>query len=142
MTKGNILDSEAEALVNPVNCMGVMGKGLALQFREAYPEMFQDYRRVCLEHHLEPGLLHFFKADKWIVNFPTKMFWSRPSELRFIKLGLQTLTEQVVIRQIKSIAIPPLGCGLGGLKWTRVLPMIEAFMSPLDVETLIYAPEN
>lgn len=137
IVKGNIFQSEAEVLVNPVNCDGVMGAGLALQFKRAYPEMFLDY----LRQDLEPGKLHCFQADRLIINFPTKVHWRDLSRIEYIRSGLVALAFEIGQRGIKSIAIPPLGCGLGGLKWTEVGPMIEQMLGELPVEIFIYAPE-
>jgi O-acetyl-ADP-ribose deacetylase (regulator of RNase III) len=141
--KGNILDSMAHALVNPVNCGGIMGKGLALQFRRTYPRMYQDYQRVCLAGLLQPGSLHVFPVGaRYIINFPTKIHWSGKSKLEFIDAGLQTLVEEILLRDIHSIAVPPLGCGLGGLMWKDVFPLIKKYLGPLPTEVQVYAPET
>jgi O-acetyl-ADP-ribose deacetylase (regulator of RNase III) len=141
--KGDILNSTAEALVNPVNCVGIMGKGLALQFRRTYPRMYQDYQRVCVAGLLEPGSLHVFPVGaRYIINFPTKIHWSGKSKLTFIEVGLQALVEEILLRDIQSVAVPPLGCGLGGLQWQDVYPLIRKYFTPLPhVEVQVYAPE-
>lgn len=119
--KGNLLESEAEALVNTVNIVGVMGKGIALQFKEAFPENFRVYHNVCRKKELKIGDMLIVKdsnltsGPKLIVNFPTKTHWRLPSEYSYIEQGLQSLRREIVSRQIRSIAIPPLGSHNGGL---------------------------
>jgi O-acetyl-ADP-ribose deacetylase (regulator of RNase III) len=141
--KGDILNSTAEALVNPVNCVGIMGRGLALQFRRAYPRMYQDYQRVCVAGLLEPGALHVFPVGtRCIISFPTKIHWSGKSKLKFIDAGLQALVEEILLRDIHSIAVPPLGCGLGGLMWKDVFPLIKKYLGSLPIEVQVYAPET
>lgn len=129
---GNILHSGADALVNPVNCVGVMGKGLALQFKRAFPENFDSYRASCASGHLVPGKLCVQEyprdgaSPRFIVNLPTKRHWKDKSLLEDVKVGLDALVRFVVIEEVKSVAIPPLGCGLGGLAWPDVRALIEA----------------
>lgn len=142
---GNILEAKAEALVNPVNCVGVMGKGLAWQFRLAYPEMYERYRGFCQNDLLEPGIIHIYatttKIPRFIFNFPTKVNWRDKSRIDWIEEGLEALIETCQHMEVDSIAIPPLGCGLGGLDWKDVKPLIEeAFTELPDVQVLLYEP--
>jgi O-acetyl-ADP-ribose deacetylase (regulator of RNase III) len=148
--RGNILNAEADALVNTVNCVGVMGKGVALQFKQAYPENFRQYERACRANEVQPGrMLTVPIADllrpkpKFIINFPTKRHWKGKSRLEDIETGLEALAEEVRSLAITSIAIPPLGCGNGGLDWAQVKPRIEATFKKLpDVHVLLYAPQQ
>jgi O-acetyl-ADP-ribose deacetylase (regulator of RNase III) len=144
--KGNLLEADAEALVNTVNCVGYMGKGIALQFKRAFPANFKEYEAVCKAGQLRPGcmLIHNNGAlvnPRYIVNFPTKRHWRDSSRLEDVVAGLQTLVADVQRLGIRSIAIPPLGCGLGGLAWCEVKPLIiEAFTALPDVRVLLYEP--
>ncbi len=145
-TQGNLLEADAEALVNTVNCVGFMGKGIALQFKQAFPENFEAYRRACEQAQLHPGRMFVFEnrsmiGPKYIINFPTKRHWKGNSRLEDIDAGLDALVEDVARLGIKSIAVPPLGCGLGGLDWNKVRPRIElAFKAVPDVRVLLFAP--
>lgn len=131
--QGDILASDAEALVNTVNCEGVMGKGLALQFRRRYAQMNRDYVRVCREGNLRPGQLHSYReGGRLIINFPTKDKWRNPSRMQYIEDGLQALKMLIEEENVRSIAIPPLGCGLGGLSWDAVRPMILQKLADID----------
>ena len=125
-----MLDCQADYLVNPVNCAGVMGKGLALQFAQRFPEILPRYRTACEKRTLRPGTVQIAYA-RWsatkIVNFPTKDDWRAPSRLEWISAGLDTLAHELGPNNPRSIAFPPLGCGLGGLDWDQVRPLIEAF---------------
>src|SRR5208283_4572767 len=146
LTQGNILRAEAEALVNTVNCVGFMGKGIALQFKKAYPENFDAYHKACNAGDVQPGRmfifdLHSMLNPKYVVNFPTKRDWRANSRYEDIESGLQALVAEVRRLGIRSIAMPPLGCGLGGLDWNKVRPMIErAFANLPDVRLLLFAP--
>jgi len=146
LTSGDILTADAEALVNTVNCVGVMGRGIALQFRKAFPENFTAYEQACDQGALRPGvmLVHdrgTFTNPRYIINFPTKRHWKGKSRIADIDLGLEALVAEVRRRGIRSIAIPPLGCGLGGLDWDEVRPRIEAAFAHLDaIQVLIYEP--
>lgn len=143
---GNLLEAEVEALVNTVNCVGVMGKGLALQFKQAFPENFQEYRRACQSGEVKPGQMFIVPTGRltnprYIINFPTKRHWKNPSRIEDIETGLLALIETVKQFGIRSIAVPPLGCGNGGLAWSRVAPMIEAaFAQVPEVRVLIFEP--
>ena len=142
--EGDIFESDAEALVNPVNCVGVMGAGLAAQFKRRFPENFSAYRSVCTLGQLKPGVLFIFErgdcvlSPRYIVNFPTKLHWRERSDLRYISSGLEALLQEVRARHIKSVAIPPIGCGLGGLDWDSVLVLIERSFGKLqDVQATV-----
>ncbi len=147
-TRGDILQADAEALVNTVNCVGIMGRGIALQFRKAFPENYKLYRAVCERGELHPGMMLVYDLGRlhnprYIVNFPTKRHWKGKSRIEDIEAGLPALVEEVRRYNIRSIAIPPLGSGLGGLDWKDVRPRIErAFRDLPDVHVLIYEPGN
>ena len=129
--KGNLFDSKAEAIVNTVNTVGVMGKGIALQFKKNYPTNYKTYLTACKNNELKVGDLlitqeqSMFGGKKYIVNFPTKKHWRQPSEYSYIEGGLIKLVEFIKDNEIKSIAIPPLGAGNGGLDWYKVKNIIE-----------------
>lgn len=145
---GNILDSPAEALVNTVNTVGVMGKGIALQFKNRFPANFKAYKEACDNKALKMGQLlvteeeTLLNGKKTIINFPTKTNWRLPSEYTYITEGLQTLVTEIRNRNIKSIAIPPLGAGNGGLDWNKVKPLIIEALQDLDCEVYIYEPNT
>jgi O-acetyl-ADP-ribose deacetylase (regulator of RNase III) len=126
--KGSIFDEKADALVNPVNCVGVMGNGLALRFRRRFPKNFTAYARACKYDQVRPGKLFVhetgLETPRLIVNFPTKVHWKQDSRIEYISDGLLSLIWLIREREIKSIAIPKLGCGLGGLKWEVVRDLI------------------
>lgn len=145
-TQGNLLEAQAEALVNTVNTVGVMGRGIALQFQRAFPSNYTAYKKACDKTSVVPGKMFIFEENmlggpKWIVNFPTKRHWKGSSRIEDIRSGLADLAEQVRQLNIQSIAIPPLGCGLGGLDWSEVKPLIEgAFASLPHVKVLLFQP--
>ncbi len=141
--KGNIFDSGCDALVNPVNCVGVMGKGLALQFKQRFPANFFSYAKACRAGELVPGRMHLFDTHspqpRCIVNFPTKRHWRDASRLDDVAHGLTALAGVIAAHDIRSIAIPPLGCGLGGLPWPDVRALILRHMASLDhTDVVIY----
>src|SRR3989442_11662912 len=144
--KGDILQEDVEALVNTVNCVGIMGRGIALQFKNAYPENFEAYELACRREEVQPGRMFIFETGqltnpKYIVNFPTKRHWRGKSRMEDIDAGLRSLAAVVRERSIRSIAIPPLGSGLGGLKWGDVRPHIEAAFRDLDdVRVIVFEP--
>ncbi len=145
LRRGNILEADAEALVNTVNCVGVMGKGIALQFKHAYPENFRLYQRACRAGQVRPGKMFTVQTSlmkpRYIINFPTKRHWKGKARLTDIEAGLRGLVDEVKQLGIRSLAVPPLGCGSGGLDWTDVRPMIESALSTLpDVHVLLYEP--
>jgi O-acetyl-ADP-ribose deacetylase (regulator of RNase III) len=148
LKQGDILRANAEALVNTVNCVGVMGRGLALQFKKVFPDNFKSYKAACDNKALQPGKMFIYDLNRlykphYVVNFPTKRHWKGMSRMEDIAAGLQTLVEEVRKRDIHSIAIHPLGCGLGGLRWPDVRAKIEeAFQDLPDVQVLLYEPKG
>jgi O-acetyl-ADP-ribose deacetylase (regulator of RNase III) len=146
-TTGNIMDSSAEALVNTVNTVGVMGKGIALQFKQAFPHNFEVYKQACLKGQLTIGKILAVKdsellmGERLIINFPTKQHWKMPSKYEYIESGLIALVSFLKENAIKSMAIPALGCGNGGLDWHLVKPMIEKHLSQLDMAIWVYEPQ-
>lgn len=148
ITRGNLLEADVEALVNTVNCQGYMGKGIALQFKKAFPDNFDAYARACRAGKVEPGSMFVYPTDsmvnpKFIINFPTKHHWREKSRIAYIESGLQALVDEVHRLDISSVAIPPLGAGLGGLDWRKVRPLIErAFDAHPEVKVLLFEPEG
>ena len=146
LVKGNLLEANAEALVNTVNTVGVMGKGIALQFREAFPGNYKDYQKACKQGRVQIGKMLVydngqFVTPRYIINFPTKEHWRERSKVEYIEAGLRDLQRVVRDYGIKSIAVPPLGCGSGGLDWDVVYPMIVESLSSLDdVQVYLYEP--
>lgn len=146
--QGNLLEENAEALVNTVNCVGVMGKGIALQFKQAYPENFRQYEKACRSGQVQPGRMFMVATGsllnpRSIINFPTKRHWKGRSKIEDIKSGLVALVAEVQRNRITSIAIPPLGCGNGGLNWADVKPLIESAFAQLpDVQVIIFEPSG
>ncbi len=144
--KGNILESPAEALVNTVNTAGVMGKGIALQFKKAYANNYKAYVEACKKNEIAIGRLFIFRdsnlisGEKYIINFPTKTDWRKPSEYSYIDAGLDDLIRVLDEYKIKSVAIPPLGAGNGGLEWERVKKIIEGKLMNIDVDVKVYEP--
>src|SRR3989338_8817293 len=139
--QGDIFESKSQTLVATVNCVGVMGKGLAKEFKERFPEMFKEYARVCKRGELQQGKLFVYdELEKKVVCFPTKDNWKGPSKYEFIEAGLKTLHENYKAWGITSIAIPPLGSGLGGLDWKKVKELIIRYLQDLPVDIEIYEP--
>lgn len=145
---GNILTADAEALVNTVNCVGIMGRGIALQFKNEFPENFKAYEAACAREEVQPGKMFVFETrtlmnPKFIINFPTKRHWRGKSRIEDIDSGLKALAEEIRNRGIRSIAIPPLGSGLGGLNWADVRPRIEAALRGVkDLNAIIFEPNG
>jgi len=143
---GDIVKADVEALVNTVNCVGIMGRGIALQFRKAFPDNYRAYKSACDRKELRPGVMFVHDLGRltnprYIINFPTKRHWKGKSRMEDIEAGLKTLCEAIREKNIRSIAIPPLGSGLGGLDWQDVRPRIEEAMSALDdVSILLFQP--
>ena len=143
----NIFDSKAQALVNPVNCVGVAGKGLALEFKKRFPENHAIYENTCRVGCMQPGIVvPFFTSEKgdsrYIFNFPTKQHWRDQSHIEWIHAGLDSLVMQTLYRNLYSLAVPRLGCGLGGLQWLDVHAAMRehfaAFSNDICIE--IYGP--
>ena len=146
---GNLLKSDADALVNTVNCVGVMGKGIALQFKIKFPKNFELYREACSKNEVVIGRMFIteenatlFTDKKIIINFPTKTHWKYPSEYSYIIDGLDALKREIVQRNIKSIAIPALGCTNGKLDYNKVHQMILNKLQDLECEIYLYEPLN
>ena len=143
---GDILAADAEALVNSVNCVGIMGRGIALQFKKAFPENFKAYEAACERNVVQPGRMFVFETGamtnpKYIINFPTKRHWRGKSRMEDIEVGLKALVFEIETRRIRSVAIPPLGSGLGGLNWPEVRARVEAALSALkNVDVIVYEP--
>ena len=145
---GDILAEDAEALVNTVNCVGVMGRGIALQFKKAFPENFRAYAEACGRGEVRPGRMFVFETGgltnpRYIVNFPTKRHWRGNSRIEDIEAGLADLTRLIRERGICSIAIPPLGSGLGGLEWGAVRQRIEEALRGFnDLRIVVFEPKG
>lgn len=145
-TQGNLLEADAEALVNTVNTVGVMGKGVALMFKEAFPDNFKSYEAACKAKSLRLGEMFVTERDeflgpKWIVNFPTKAHWRYPSRMEWISEGLDDLKRVIEEKRIRSVALPPLGAGNGGLPWPEVRSLIQDKLAELsNVEVIVYEP--
>lgn len=146
LTHGNLLKANAEALINTVNTDGYMGKGIALQFRQTFPANFVAYELACDSGEVQIGRMFVFETGtlynpRYIINFPTKAHWRGKSRLSYVEQGLVALIDEVKARKIQSIAVPALGCGLGGLDWEVVRPLIEqAFAVVPDIHVLLYTP--
>ena len=144
--KGNLLDADVEAVVNTVNTVGVMGKGIALMFKEAFLENFKEYELACKRNEVQVGRMFVTERQqlmgpKWVINFPTKKNWQDPSEMEWIIDGLRDLRKVIEEKGICSVALPPLGCGSGGLDWPDVRQKIEEALGSLpDVEVIVYEP--
>ena len=146
-TQGNLLEARAEALVNTVNTVGVMGKGIALMFKERFAENFRRYAAACKAREVQTGKMfvtpvHELDGPRWIVNFPTKQHWRSPSRLEWVQEGLQDLRRFLLEQHIQSVAIPPLGAGNGGLEWAKVREQITQTLGDLDIEILVFEPTS
>ena len=144
-TQGNLLEARVEVLVNTVNTVGVMGKGIALMFKERFDENFRQYAAACKAKEVQTGKMfvtQVYELDgpRWIVNFPTKQHWRAPSRMAWVSEGLQDLRRFLVEQNIKSIAIPPLGAGNGGLEWVEVRAQIEHILGDLDIDIQVFEP--
>lgn len=143
---GDIFEEDAEALVNSVNCVGVMGRGIALQFKRQFPANFKAYQSACKREEVKPGRMFVFETGcatnpRYIINFPTKVHWRGKSRLDYIKTGLNALAEEIRARNIRSIAVPPLGTDLGKLDWGEVRPLIEATLLEFDeLDAIVFKP--
>ena len=139
---GNLFETKAKTLVNTVNCVGVMGKGIALDFKKKYPDMYNEYEQRCVRHEVKPGQPYYYTdlLGTSIINFPTKDHWRSPSRLSYIETGLDWFRDNYEKLGIRSVAFPPLGCGNGGLTWDTVGPLMYAKLSDLPVDIEVYAP--
>jgi O-acetyl-ADP-ribose deacetylase (regulator of RNase III) len=143
---GDILFATTDAVVNPVNCIGISGRGLAFQFKQHFPDYQRDYETACRQRDVRPGHCHFYRvgpprpAYNWIISFPTKRHWRDRSQIDDIRDGLANLSEGLARRKIPSVAIPPIGCGLGGLDYLIVRPMIEAAFADTGIDLTLYTP--
>ena len=146
-TKGNLLETEAQAIVNTVNTVGIMGKGIALQFKERFPMNFKIYVDLCKKGQVQIGKMLVVKenslhGEKIIINFPTKTEWYKKSQYYYVEEGLRDLVKVIYEYKIKSIAIPPLGCGNGGLQWDKVKLLLEKYLNDLSVDITVYEPND
>lgn len=144
-TQGNLLEARSEALVNTVNTVGVMGKGIALMFKERFDENFRRYVAACKAKEVQTGKMfvtpvHELDGPRWIINFPTKQNWRAPSRMEWVVEGLKDLRRFLIEQQVKSVAIPPLGSGNGGLAWAEVREQIERALGDLDSDILVFEP--
>jgi O-acetyl-ADP-ribose deacetylase (regulator of RNase III) len=140
---GDIFDSPAQVIVNPVNCKGHMGKGLALAFKQRYPQMFVTYQNECREGKLCIGQPTLYTASTpWILNFPTKDHWRDDSKVEYLEAGLQYFVAHYKALEITSIAFPKLGAGLGKLSWDEVGPLMVKYLSEIDIDVSIYITEE
>ena len=144
VTYGNIFNAQTDAIVNPVNCVGVMGAGLAKVFKQKFPSNFATYKQAC-DEGLQPGELIISEANgntpRYIINLPTKDHWRDPSEWQYIQKGLVSLKEQSLDMGITSLAMPALGCGLGGLEFEMLVPMVKDIFLNVDFDILIFRPQ-
>lgn len=139
--KGNIFNSKAQTIVNTVNCVGVMGKGIALVFKLRYPKMFDEYAGLCKKHMISPGKLWIYKGEPeapWVLNFPTKFHWKYPSKIEYIESGLQKFVDTYKEKGITSIAFPMLGTHNGGLDKEEVRSLMERYLNKCDIPIEIY----
>jgi O-acetyl-ADP-ribose deacetylase (regulator of RNase III) len=146
-TTGNLLESKAEALVNTVNTVGVMGKGIALMFKERFDDNFQRYAQACKAGEVQTGRMFVTEpaeldGPRWVINFPTKQNWRHPSRLEWVTSGLQDLRKFLLENGVRSVAIPPLGAGNGGLDWLLVREQIEAALGDLDIDITVFEPTS
>ena len=145
---GDLLNAEVEALVNTVNTVGIMGKGIALQFKDAFHTNYKIYKDACKAQTFKIGQLLVVKdhnailGEKIIINFPTKVHWKQSSKYEYIESGLKELAKYIQTHEINSIAVPPLGCGNGGLDWVIIKPMMEKYLSNLDSEVYVFEPNS
>ena len=145
---GNLFTEDVEAIVNTVNCVGVMGRGIALQFKKTYPDNFKAYAAACKRNEIKPGKMFVYETytitnPKLVINFPTKRHWRGKSRLEDIELGLEELSKIISKYKINSIALPPLGCGLGGLDWSIVKERIEFYLASLtNIQIIVFEPKG
>ncbi len=141
--QGDLFQSKAKVLVNPVNTVGVMGKGLALEFKRRYPAMFAFYKQACDDHVLIVGTVLLWKgSDRWVLQFPTKEHWRNASQLSYIEKGLESFVNTYRELGITSVAFPKLGCGCGALAWSHVKALMEQYLVPLPIPVYVYLPDT
>jgi O-acetyl-ADP-ribose deacetylase (regulator of RNase III) len=142
--EGNLFNSPAQILVNTVNTVGVMGKGVALEFKRLFPDMYKQYRLLCEQGRFEIGMLWLYKSpNKWVLNFPTKKHWRNPSKLEYIEAGMKKFVDTYAEMGIHSIAFPPLGCGNGQLDFkTQVQPLMNEHLRNLPIDIFIHPDKN
>jgi O-acetyl-ADP-ribose deacetylase (regulator of RNase III) len=147
---GDLFTAGTEALICTVNCVGVMGRGIALEFKERYPDMFAEYVKLCKRGHIQVGFMWFWlnphfhsylDGPRYVINFPTKENWRNPSKIEWISAGLADLRNRVTMLGIESIAIPALGCSNGKLSWTDVRPLIMEKLNDLEISIILYEPQ-
>ena len=147
LTAGNMFEVDVEAIVNTVNLVGVMGKGVALECKKRFPEIMEPYQEACRNETLRIGQVQVIplvrpRGPKYIINFPTKVHWRRWSQVGYIESGLQSLATEIIKYNISSVAIPPLGCGNGGLHWSQVSPLIQRFSECVpETKLLVFEPD-
>jgi O-acetyl-ADP-ribose deacetylase (regulator of RNase III) len=135
----SLFESPAQTLVNTVNTVGVMGKGIAAEFKRRYPEMFQRYKAFCDRKELQIGQLYVYRTpNKWVLNFPTKKHWRNPSKLDYIKAGLEKFALTYAEQGVSSVSFPQLGCGNGGLQWRDVQPVMEKYLAKLSIPVYVH----
>lgn len=141
--QGNLFDSPAQVLTNTINCVGVMGSGVALAFKKRHPDLFEDYKQRCARGEIKPDIPYLWENDRvQVLNFPTKRHWKDASQLDDIERGLKYLSTHYEKMGIYSLAMPALGCGAGGLRWADVQPLIEKYLSDIpDLEVFVYPPK-
>lgn len=141
-TSGDMFETNADIRINTVNCVGVMGAGVALAFKNKYPEMFKDYQKDCKKNKLQPGKMHIWKnlTGDWIINFPTKTHWRKPSRYEDIETGLVALRKYLIDKGPVSVTLPALGCGNGGLDWNRVKEIIEKYLGDVEANIYVFEP--
>jgi len=141
--KGDIFSSPARVIVNTVNTVGVMGKGIALEYKERYPEMYLAYREACEKKQFHIGkLMLYYAPDHWVLLFPTKEHWRNPSKVEYIEAGLEEFVNTYTEKGITSVAFPKLGCGNGGLDWNIVRPIMEKYLGSLPIDVYIYLGDD
>lgn len=142
---GNLFATDYDAIVNPVNCVGIMGKGLALEFKTRFPDNFTAYEKACKQRAVLPGQMFVtdtrLKLPRWIINFPTKRHWKDKSREEDIVSGLSALAAEIRALGVRKIAVPALGCGLGGLEWDIVKAAIVASLKDVDVDVVVFEPK-
>lgn len=143
IARGDLFAVDVEAIVNPVNTRGVMGKGLALVFKKKFPDAFRAYAKACERGEVVVGRVHVFTREakpRYVIHFPTKDDWRAPSRIEYVRDGLVDLAKEMREREIRSIAIPALGCGLGGLDWDDVRPLIVAALDGVEARVVVFEP--